>query len=150
LALDAFLKQCNVGDNGKNYLLIYGALQALIIQQDAVTQMADALKVNYTQNVILKQIREIRNDSIGHLTKRGYKKFKNGSSNRMMRMSLNHHKFVLVKNYPDRHTECVDIDVNNLINNQRSNLTETLTGIVTKLNEDEMSYMPQDTLQKNY
>jgi hypothetical protein len=31
LALDAFLKQGNIGDDGKNYLLIYGALQALII-----------------------------------------------------------------------------------------------------------------------
>jgi hypothetical protein len=102
-----------------------------------VTQIADALNVSYTPNDFLKQVREIRNDSIGHLTKRGYKKRKNGSSNRIARMSLNHRKFVLIKNFPDRRTECLDVDVFDLIQKQRANLAETLTDMVVKLKEDD-------------
>ncbi len=141
LALEAFLKQGDFGDDGTNYLLIYGALQALFIQQDAVEDLAEALKVlnvTYTPNESLKKIREIRNDSIGHPTKRY-----NGQSNRMMRMSLRHHRFDLIKNYPNRRTECLDVDVIDLIQKQRANLAETLTGIAVKLNEDDMKHRRQ-------
>ncbi|HAO77838.1 MAG TPA: hypothetical protein DCQ92_02460 [Verrucomicrobia subdivision 3 bacterium] len=145
LALDAFLKQGDFGDNGTNYLLIYGVLQALFIQQDAVEDLAEALKalnVTYTRSELLKEIREVRNDSIGHPTKRDFPK-NNGPSNRMVRMSLSHDRFVLVKNYPDRRTECLDVDIIDLIQKQRANLAATLTSMADKLKEDDMKHKRQ-------
>jgi hypothetical protein len=144
LALDAFLRQTDCGDNGTNYLLIYGALQVLFVQQDAVSDLAKALKplnVTYERSELLKEIREIRSDSIGHPTKRDLpKKDGPGPSNLMVRMSLSHRRFDLVKNYEDGRTECLDVDIVDLIQKQRANLAATLTSIADKLKEDDMKH----------
>jgi hypothetical protein len=141
LALDAFLNNGNVGDNGKHYLLLYGALQVLVVQQDAVHNLANALNVNYTSDSLLDEIREIRNDSIGHPTKRNHKgNQKNGSSNRIMRISLSSHGFDLLKNYPDRRTEAINVNVTDYIHKQRATLTKKLAGIVTILKKTEMKH----------
>ncbi len=74
-ALENFLKSdTNSSDEGRNYLRIYGALQALFVQQDAVKNLHDALKIPYTEDKALDKIRNIRNDAAGHQTKRGNKK----------------------------------------------------------------------------
>jgi len=54
------------------YLEVYGLLQALYLQQDAAINLCKSLGIgqridNYPR---LREIREIRNDSIGHPTKR--------------------------------------------------------------------------------
>jgi hypothetical protein len=147
LALDAFLRQTDCGDNGTNYLLIYGALQVLFVQQDAVEDLAKALtmlNVTYKRSELLTKIREIRNDSIGHPTKRDLpKKDGPGPSNLMVRMSLSHRRFDLVKNYEDGRTEYLDVDIVDLIRKQRANLAATLTGIADKLKEDDMKHKCQ-------
>ena len=58
-------------DDGKKYMYLYGTLQALFVQQDAVEHLAEALQFPYTLDSSLKHIRDIRNDSVGHPTKRG-------------------------------------------------------------------------------
>lgn len=57
--------------DGSRYILIYGILQGLVVQQDAVSNLCEALGICYDIDPELKNIREIRNDSIGHPTKRG-------------------------------------------------------------------------------
>lgn len=51
---------------GSSYLLAYGFLQALFLQQDAVEHLHDAIQLPWESDPLLKEIREIRNDSIGH------------------------------------------------------------------------------------
>ncbi len=58
-------------DAGNKYMYVYGTLQALIVQQDAVKNLTESLKIPYTPDQKLKDIRDIRNDSVGHPTKRG-------------------------------------------------------------------------------
>jgi len=61
---------------GARYLAVYGLLQALFLQQDAVINLCESLGLPETidNHLRLKEIREIRSDSIGHPTKRSRKK----------------------------------------------------------------------------
>jgi len=68
------LTKCKFGNwlEEKNllYLMIYGFLQALILQQDALINICIAFKVStknrIRDNYVFKEIREVRNSSIGH------------------------------------------------------------------------------------
>ena len=78
LCLKAFLAtDIDSFDAGNKYMYVYGTLQALIVQQDAVKHLTESLKIPYPFNdnsnekQQLNEIREIRNDSVGHPTKRG-------------------------------------------------------------------------------
>lgn len=88
--------------NGYNggYLYIYGLLQALNIQQDAVNNLNISLfneKIEYKDDYPeLYQIREHRNNSIGHPTKRGV----DASFHNIDRSSINNEGFTLASNFP--------------------------------------------------
>jgi len=56
------------------YLYIYGLLQAFHVQQDAVISLAKALNLRIDLTTRLREIRETRNDCIGHPTNRRLKK----------------------------------------------------------------------------
>src|SRR5262245_41556966 len=59
------------GSDGRAYLLVYGILQVLYVQQDAVGTLSKVLNIPFTLPAELEEIRDIRNDSIGHPTGRG-------------------------------------------------------------------------------
>lgn len=139
LALEASLKKSKVEDDGEKYLLVYGALQALFIQQDAVRNLTEALNIGYTPDPLLEHIREIRNDSIGHPTKR-----RGGSGkafNFIVRISLSQHGFTLITTYPDgREPQFLSVSIPDLINKQRATLANALTDVVTNLKANEMEH----------
>ena len=75
LAINSYLDLQEFNSNNNGYLYIYGIMQALNIQQDAANNLLNALfnrsidfKTEFPQ---LYEIREHRNNSIGHPTKRG-------------------------------------------------------------------------------
>src|SRR5438552_140615 len=76
LAIKAYTnKECGTS-KGATYLAVYGLLQALFMQQDALMNLGESLGIddkieNYPR---LKEIREIRNVSIGHPTRHNRKK----------------------------------------------------------------------------
>lgn len=61
----------NAHTDGMLYLMTYGLLQALILQQDALSHAAESIDFQYARPEELKAIRDVRNDAIGHPTKRG-------------------------------------------------------------------------------
>ena len=70
-ALESFLAEDTDGsDLGKKYLLVFGALQTLYVQQDGVRHLHDGLDIPYTMDPLIKNIRDIRNDVAGHPTNR--------------------------------------------------------------------------------
>ena len=74
-ALESYLaKNSDTPDLGEKYLLVFGALQTLYVQQDGVKHLHDALDIPYTIDPSIKNIREIRNDVAGHPTNRKNKK----------------------------------------------------------------------------
>lgn len=62
-------------DYGTLYLVIYGLLQAMYVQQDALENMVRALERNGQYKIEsepeVKYIRGVRNDAVGHPTKQG-------------------------------------------------------------------------------
>lgn len=73
LAIDAFGSALSGESKGRLYLAIYGLLQAMYIQQDAVFNLLEAMKLPTARPNDLPEIRyvrELRNDAVGHPTKR--------------------------------------------------------------------------------
>src|SRR5438105_2171589 len=52
--------------NGWSYLVVYGILQVLYVQQDAAGMLARCLRLPFDLPVELVAIRDVRNDAIGH------------------------------------------------------------------------------------
>ena len=126
---------------GRKYLLIFGALQALYVQQDAVKNLHKALDIPYTMNPSIEEIREIRNDAAGHPTNR-----RNNEFIFIHRSSLGIHKFELMKLDPTKsndgslNSEHVDINVADLIATQRNIFMEVLDNIIETLEEEEVKH----------
>ena len=72
VAINSFNERGNEFNEGERFLAIYGMLQALVLQQDAVCHLVEALRttpVRLNRHRRLDEIRNIRNWSIGHPTK---------------------------------------------------------------------------------
>ena len=92
-ALESYLTEDSENaETGRKYLLIFGALQALYVQQDAIKNLHKALNIPYTMDISIEEIREIRNDAAGHPTNRKNKEFIF-----INRSFLGIHKFQLMK-----------------------------------------------------
>lgn len=142
-ALESFLKlDTDSSDKGRNYLRIYGALQALFVQQDAVKNLHDALKIPYTEDKALDKIRNIRNDAAGHPTKRGNKR----AFNFISRPTLSSQGFQLITYYrtSSRNSKLdskhEDINVPDLITTQKSVFVDVLNNTIKTLQEEEMDH----------
>lgn len=85
-AVEAYLSGAFPEDRGEQYLRVFGLLQSLIVQQDAVRHLYEALSYKNPLDAFakLKEIREIRNDCSGHPTMRN-----NGSSHFAFEMQKN-------------------------------------------------------------
>ncbi len=141
--LEAFLKtDINHFDDGNKYMYIYGTLQALFVQQDAIKHLAEALKIPYTLDPSLKEIREIRNDSVGHPTKRDRGKNKTVTFNYISRISIGSQGFRLGTAYADskRLDSFKNVSISNLIATQRCVLMSVLGNVLKTLRREEMEH----------
>ena len=86
---------------GSSYILAYGFLQALFLQQDAVRNLYEALQLPSEPDPLLAEIRELRNDAIGHPTKRGGGKGKGKSFSFISRPSISKSGFQLMTVTPN-------------------------------------------------
>lgn len=126
-------------ETGRKYLLIFGALQALYVQQDAVCNLHKALHIPYTTDPLIEEIREIRNDAAGHPTNRRNKVIF------INRSSLGVHKFQLMKLNPTQKEESLsgedmDINVPDLIATQKGIFGEVLNNLIEVLKKEEMEH----------
>lgn len=99
-AINHYVNLDRFGPYNGGYLYIYGVLQAINLQQDALNNLLTALfektidwKTEYPE---LYKIREHRNDSIGHPTKRGNDK----SFHMIGRSSISNDGFTLASYFP--------------------------------------------------
>ncbi len=132
-------------DDGNKYMYVYGTLQALFVQQDAVEHLAESLKIPYPLNENsndkqqLDDIREFRNDSVGHPTKRG------GGTRRafnfISRITIDNQGFELGTIYADGRPNCSKyVNIPNLITAQRNILIGILDSIIKTLEQEEMEH----------
>lgn len=139
LALTSYLSHSPVDDIGTRYLHVYGALQLLQTQQDAVAVICSALQITPVAPPKLPLIRQVRSSAIGHPMHQAENHKSN--SNFIVRYSLSQHGFTLFTVVADEwpHIE-KHISIPNLIEQQRSALAATLTEVIAIMDEAEMKH----------
>ena len=141
LALESYLSEDpENAETGRKYLLIFGALQALYVQQDAVDNLHTALDIPYTMDPSIEKIRDIRNDAAGHPTNRRNKEFIF-----INRSFLSIHEFQFIKLNPVKEEESlnlerVDVNVPDLIATQKSIFGQVLNNVIEALKEEEVEH----------
>lgn len=146
LAIDAYINNEFGPDDGEKYLRLYGVLQALFLQQDAIINLHESLVLpnNLNLNPKLKEIRDIRNDSIGHPTKRGnYKSYHFISRNTITKSG-----FQLFSNYENSKTRIRDISIISLIKEQRKYLSKALEKVIDSLIAEEKAHKEKFKMEK--
>jgi len=144
LAIDAYLDSIDKpATTGDLYIFVYGILQVLFVQQNAVKDLAESLNLKYEPSKTLAEIREIRNDSIGHPTmrdppKKGQEREK--WSNFITRVSMSKNGFTLITTYPNRSSIFKKVDICQLIGEQREALRKILTEVITCLKREAMEH----------
>lgn len=131
--LRAFLSEPMPKDKGSAYIIVYGVLQLLFVKQDAVKELCAILDKQTPHSLEVTEIRELRNDSIGHPVRRD----KGGSSHMIARYSLSPYGFTLLSLYPDGSDKTRTISLRRLIEKQRKSLAQTLRAVLDKLAEEE-------------
>lgn len=125
----------NAGNGG--YLFIYGLLHAFFLQQDAIDHLWFAL---FEQNIKWKDeypevylLREIRNDAIGHPTKRG--NFR--SFHFISQPSISKQGFQFISIDSDTNSsEIKDVDLNHLIKTQYQTISIILGNAIELLEKE--------------
>jgi hypothetical protein len=125
-------------DVGQRYLLVYGALQALLTQQDAVKKVCNAFQHPFSFPPALETIRKIRSDSIGHPTYS--KENKLAKANFIQHISLSHIGFTLLTVSSDSKYRTTQVNILELMEEQRNALDSILLGLVEKLWSNEMMH----------
>jgi hypothetical protein len=126
-------------DRGGLYLATCGVLQALVVQQEAVSNLAEALdyRLNFIEIPALAEIREIRHLSFGHPTKKDRPKSKGVSYNHIIQVSLSPIGFELLSFMPDETTKHRYVNILSLISAQTDSLAAVLEEIVDSLNKEQ-------------
>lgn len=138
LAINFYLRLPDFNSFDGGYLYVYGLMQALNIQQDAISNMSNALfnvDIDYkSEYPSLYTIREHRNNSIGHPTKRG----KDKSFHFISRVSLSKDKFTLASFFPKTGKQSKFEEINTLecIKVQGELLNKILEKTMDKLHLD--------------
>lgn len=148
LAIDNYKKLPPFDGFTGGYLYIYGLLQALFLQQDAVNHLSQALfneNIDYKKNYPeIYKIRELRNNAIGHPTNRN-----NGQSFCVIsRISINNNGFSLCHYFPNRDSKFEDVDINLVITTQSSLLRTILERIINELKMEENDHRIKFSAQK--
>lgn len=123
-------------ENG-GYLFLYGLLQAFFLQQDAINHLSEALfgaAINWkTDYPDIYLIRELRNDSIGHPTKRG----KDESFHFIARYSVSNGYFRLMSHYSKTNgTEFKGVDINELREKQENSVIKILDLVIENMENE--------------
>lgn len=146
LAITAFVEG-DLGESfGEKYLKLYGLLQALFLQQDAVTNLCESLGLqnDISSHPKLKEIRDIRNDSVGHPTKRG--KYK--SYHFISRTSIKKMGFTLVSDFENSETKSRKISVADLIEDQKKYLSNILKNVIDISRTEEKEHKDKFKMEK--
>jgi hypothetical protein len=139
-AMAAYLKNEFPTDTGEKYLRIYGAMQGLFLQQDALLDLIKAIHPTkeICLNDVLKDIREARNASVGHPTQLRRKGVL--SAHGIIQNSMNKDGFDLLS-YPEKDGKIFQyVPVRELIGKQEVETVRILSEVVNDLREQEQAH----------
>lgn len=147
LAIDSYPQFHNVQDDGAIYLIVYGILQTLLLQQNAAKHIGESLDIKVKLPKDLEDIRVIRNSAAGHPT---YQKEKGLSKSCFItRMSISPTGFQLMTVYSgDKEYEINHVSIPALIETQKQYLSEVLAKVVAELERQEMEHRQKHKANK--
>lgn len=136
-AIEAYLQYDGDDNYGEQILRVYGLLQALYVQQDAVKNLYEAveLKFDISPYPKLKEIRKLRNDAIGHPTKRGTNS--NNLSFHFINLTIKKGTITILSNYQRKMDDFREIDVKDIINEQSKCISESLNKVLEELKSND-------------
>jgi hypothetical protein len=139
LALQEFVENHSSFDTGLSYILAYGVLQAIFLQQDAIKHLTLSLGLPFSLPVELKEIRELRNDATGHPTNRSGGNEKGVKSfHHISRATLSVGGFQLMSTYSNSNSiDFKDVKFDSIITIQSEFSEQLLIGILDALRSDE-------------
>lgn len=142
LALQEFRSNNFSFTTGILYILAYGVLQAIFLQQDAIKHLALSLGLPFHLPEELRKIRELRNDAIGHPTNRDIdRKKKIKSFHHISRIALSTAGFQLMSLYSDNDSyDFKNVQFDRIINIQSKFSEKLLDDILNKLRVDENTH----------
>jgi hypothetical protein len=138
-AIRAYTEQPSTDDTGLKYLQLYGLLQAMVLQQDAAQHISKSLDIPFELHPELRAIREIRNDSIGHPTRRDRRKGEPECYCLIVQMSICKGSFEYHRHTPTAQGtsfEVIEVNLTDVIQSQSTLIQETVDR-VCKILEDE-------------
>jgi len=130
---------------GLKYIFTYGLLQAIFIQQDSMRNLSEAFDIQFKLTDRLKEIRSLRNASIGHPTKNRAK----GSTyyNYISRISLSKSGFTLMRSFDQGRNEFIDIKIFPILNDQLKDIESSYSLLAEKLKKADL--MHREKYKKN-
>ncbi len=133
LSIEDYVSSEYPKSTGLKYIITYGILQSLFIQQDAIKHLAEAFEISFDLNEKLRNIRLIRNASIGHPTKNKVR----GTTyyNYISRFTLSKYGFTLMRSSETDRTEFVEVDLLTTLTDQLHEIETSYKLISSKLNE---------------
>lgn len=138
LSIEGYFEENFPSIEGLKYIYIYGLLQSLFIQQDAMRNLSEAFSIEYEISGKLKSIREIRNSAIGHPTKNNMnKKF---YYNHISRPSLSKESFTLLK-YSEDNTDIINVNIYEILFEQLDEICNKYKKILEILREEEKNHI---------
>ena len=116
-AIHSYFSSPYPDDLGIRYVILYGILQTLFLQQDATEHLFHALELDYQRAPELIEIREIRNYAVGHPSRRERKHPDRGRSDRLSfhshiaRISISQFNFKLAIYDSDGNSKYDDVNL---------------------------------------
>jgi len=142
LALQEFKSNNSSFTTGISYIIAYGVLQSIFLQQDAIKHLALSLGLQFHLPDELREIRELRNDAVGHPTNRDVnKKKKTKSFHHISRVTLSKAGFQLMSTYSENDSyDFKDVQFEKIINIQSKFCEKLLDDILNRLKDDEKTH----------
>ena len=138
MAFHAYKKMSDSVQLGSSYILVYGFLQALYLQQDAVRNLHQALGLPYEIDPLLDEVHKVRN-AVVHPTDGGLDKEKRFRF--ISRMSLDKSGFELMTVVPDKNLrEFGQVSLGSLLEKQHIQIENVLQTLLEALQKEEMDY----------
>src|SRR5438094_1968412 len=137
LAVRAFLDEAEEKrrSDGWSYVIVYGVLQVLYVQQDAARTLAECLSVPFELPEELAAIRDARNASIGHPTN-----YRRASSTAISRMSLSPDGFQMLVFRSAHRPEFRSVRVRAAAEQQTTLMADLLTRAAEHLVNEELEH----------
>jgi hypothetical protein len=136
VAIEAYNRANGNLKEDERYLAIYGLLQALVVQQDALCHLAEALQVRpvrLNRHLRLEEIRNIRNWTVGHPTKAD--RHLVPSHHAIRRPKLGRGGFALYSAFDDGRTQYTYVPLLQLARLQRRVVSRLLREIIDELQQ---------------